>query len=66
MTGQCICSVQVIDDTKGQTLASASTVMKDLKDSLESGANVVRSQAAACAGGAAKQSAHMRGRQEQY
>lgn len=32
--------VQVIDDSKGHTLVSASTVMKDLKESLESGANI--------------------------
>ncbi|KAG2424654.1 hypothetical protein HXX76_014378 [Chlamydomonas incerta] len=37
--------VQVIDDSKGHTLVSASTVMKDLKDSLESTANINAAQA---------------------
>ena len=31
---------QIIDDTKGVTIASASTIEKDLKASLKSGANV--------------------------
>ena len=31
---------QVIDDAKGQTLASASSLEKDMRDSLKTGANV--------------------------
>ncbi|MDQ0326934.1 large subunit ribosomal protein L18 [Rhodopseudomonas julia] len=32
--------VQIIDDTQGRTLVSASTVDKDLRETLKSGANV--------------------------
>ncbi|GLC33938.1 50S ribosomal protein L18, chloroplastic [Pleodorina starrii] len=37
--------VQVIDDSVGHTLAAASSVMKDMKESLESGANVAAAEA---------------------
>lgn len=38
--------VQVIDDTKGQTLAAASTVMKDLKEAVSTtgGANIAAAE----------------------
>ncbi|WP_128294258.1 MULTISPECIES: 50S ribosomal protein L18 [Afifella] len=39
--------VQIIDDTQGRTLVSASTVEKDLRETLKSGANV---QAASAVG----------------
>jgi large subunit ribosomal protein L18 len=36
---------QVIDDTKGETLASASSLEKDLRASIKSGANVTAAKA---------------------
>src|SRR4029079_5590341 len=36
---------QVIDDAKGQTLASASSLEKDMRDSLKTGANVEAAKA---------------------
>ena len=36
---------QVIDDTKGETLASASSIEKDMRGSLKSGANIAAAQA---------------------
>ncbi|GLI60403.1 hypothetical protein VaNZ11_002554, partial [Volvox africanus] len=36
---------QVIDDTAGNTLVAASSIMKDLKGTLESGANVAAAEA---------------------
>ena len=36
---------QVIDDSKGQTLASASSIEKDMRGSLKSGANIAAAKA---------------------
>ena len=36
---------QVIDDAKGQTLASASSLEKDMRDSLKTGANIEAAKA---------------------